>query len=383
MNKYILSLMVFIATTTVAMEKVESNKSGHFGLEGFQHDQMSEFDRMYYWSLNQQNQRDLVDKGVLTLKKGASPLFAFPLRTSTNDPGFYGISNFVDLDTSFPNSLQDYNCGTRTYDLNSGYNHQGIDIFTWPFGWDQMDRGLITVHAAASGTITAKFDGNFDRNCTFNNDQWNAVFVTHEDGSVAWYGHMKKNSLTSKSIGQTVVEGEYLGTVGSSGSSTGPHLHLETYNSSSQLIEPYSGACNSLNNTSWWQSQTPYYDSKINKLATHAAGPTLPSCPTTIDNPQYKDNFVGGEIVYLARYYQDQLQGQVANMVIRRPNGSVFQSWSDSSNVAHYSASYWWNSYALPVNAESGEWIFETTFQGVTNQHKFYVNDVIFASGFE
>ncbi len=35
---------------------------------------------------------------------------------------------FVDLDPAFPDSLLDYNCGKRTYDLASGYNHSGTDI---------------------------------------------------------------------------------------------------------------------------------------------------------------------------------------------------------------------------------------------------------------
>ena len=48
----------------------------------------------------------------------------------------------------------------------------------------------------------------------------------HADGSVAWYGHMKAGSLTNKAVGQTVSSGEYLGIVGSSGNSTGPHLHF-------------------------------------------------------------------------------------------------------------------------------------------------------------
>lgn len=62
---------------------------------------------------------------------------AWPLRAvaSYTAAGYHGISNFVDLNPAGPNQLLDYNCGTRTYDLASGYDHAGIDFFTWPFGW--------------------------------------------------------------------------------------------------------------------------------------------------------------------------------------------------------------------------------------------------------
>jgi hypothetical protein len=83
-----------------------------------------------------------------------------------------------------------------------------------------MDNQQVEISAAAAGTIVSKSDGNFDRSCTFNNNQWNAVYVYQADGSVGWYGHMKSGSLTLKGVGASVAAGEYLGRVGSSGSST-------------------------------------------------------------------------------------------------------------------------------------------------------------------
>jgi hypothetical protein len=130
-----------------------------------------------------------------------------------NDNGYYGISNYIDQNPSFPNQLLDYNCGNRTYDISSGYNHAGTDIFTWPYYWQKMERNIVQVIAAAPGTIIAKSDGNFDQNCSFTACDWNAVYIMHADGSVAWYGHMKAGSLTNKTVGQTVLTGEYLGIV--------------------------------------------------------------------------------------------------------------------------------------------------------------------------
>ena len=126
--------------------------------------------------------------------------------------------------------LQDWNCGDRTYDTNGGYNHQGIDIFTWPFSFNQMDNNHAIAVAAADGIIILKTNGNFDRSCTLNGNTWNAVYIQHSDGSQSWYGHLKNGSLTTKNVGDFIASGEYVGVVGSSGNSTGPHLHFEVYN---------------------------------------------------------------------------------------------------------------------------------------------------------
>src|SRR5204862_192241 len=84
--------------------------------------------------------------------------------------------------------ILDYNCGTRSYDTSTGYNHQGTDIVLWPFAWNRVDDDAVLVVAGAPGVIVNKSDGNFDRNCAMNNGNWNAVYIRHADGSVAWYG---------------------------------------------------------------------------------------------------------------------------------------------------------------------------------------------------
>ncbi len=303
--------------------------------------------------------------------------FGWPLRQAAgyNDPGYYGISNFVDHDPSNSDShnnwVEDYNCGMRSYDV-AGYNHAGVDIFLWPFSWTKVNNNAVEIIAAAAGIIIGKIDGNPHTNCSFNSDQWNAVYLQHSDGSVTWYGHMKNGSLTPKNIGAFVAKGEYLGVVGSSGNSTGPHLHFEVYDPSDNLIDPYAGPCNSLNSNSWWDSQKPYYESRVNKLMTHFAAPVFNDCPApaTINE---SNQFDPGDVVYFATYYQDQRAGQVSQYRIRRPDGSIFDSWTHSTSVSHYAASWWWWSRAIPASGPQGAWAFEVTFQGQTYTHTFQV----------
>lgn len=265
--------------------------------------------------------------------------------------------------------LSDYNCGNRTYDTSGGYNHQGIDIYTWPFSYKQQDDNQTEIVAAASGQIINKFDGNFDRNCQFNNDLWNAVYIEHSDGSISWYGHMKNGSLTSKEIGDTVDQGEYLGIIGSSGNSTGPHLHFETYDLNNNLIDPYSGPCNTLNTESWWINQKEYLNPKINAILTHSSPPQFLGCPNT-EIPNIENEFDINASVIFAAYFVDQQIGAQVNYAIYRPSGALFTNWTQTFDTNYYS-SYWY--WTVNLDDSEGQWRFEVSHNNQTVNHVFTV----------
>ena len=304
--------------------------------------------------------------------------FEWPVRLSSQskDPSLYGISNFVDNDFTYPNKLKDYNCGTRTYDQASGYNHRGIDIFSWPFQQIRQEQGIVQVVAAADGVVIQKIDGNPDKSCAFCPGAcfWNAVYVRHADGSVAWYGHLKSGSLTSKQVGNSVVTGEFLGVMGSSGNSTGPHLHFEVWTDDNltKLVDPFGGPCNALNgNTSWWKNQRPYRRSAINKIMTGSAPPVFPACPG-LETPNEKNVFAFGDPLCVTNFYQDQLNGHQAKMELIQPSGVVWNTWFHNS-PNNYSSSYWyWNPWFLPNVA--GYWKYRLTYviTGQTVTHTFY-----------
>lgn len=52
----------------------------------------------------------------------------------------------------------------------------------------------------------------------------NLAVVRHVSGITTHYGHLQAIKVK---IGETVRAGQIIGTLGSTGSSTGPHLHLE------------------------------------------------------------------------------------------------------------------------------------------------------------
>ena len=90
-----------------------------------------------------------------------------------------------------------------------GRMHNGIDLAT-PCGRP--------VYAARSGRVSYSgwlgTAGNFIR-------------LTHEDGFTTGYAHLQNGSLYVQ-LGQTVVTGQLIGRIGTTGGSTGCHLHLET-----------------------------------------------------------------------------------------------------------------------------------------------------------
>lgn len=300
--------------------------------------------------------------------------FEWPIRKAVNNPyfGVWAISNYVDHDASYPNQVLDYNCGTRTYDSASGYNHQGTDIFLWPFSWDQFYNSQVEIIAAAPGTIIFKQDGNFDQSCSFNNNSWNAIYVQHGDGSIAMYGHMKENTLTTKNVGDYVQTGEFLGVVGSSGNSTGPHLHFEVFDSSNNLIDPFVGSCNNFNNTSWWVAQKTYHEPNINAVMIHDAPPVFNPCPQPADINE-RIIFEFGEFFYMATYFRDQVAGTSASFVLKDTNGNVINTWTRVFQNT-YVASYWYYTFGIQsATVDVLDLVFEAHYNGITKSTAFQV----------
>ncbi|MBX3244110.1 MAG: VCBS repeat domain-containing M23 family metallopeptidase [Acidobacteria bacterium] len=336
-------------------------------------DEISETERSRIKSEISSNIRTLERQGKLAPAVPQVVQLGWPIAKASGLPDFnvIGISGYVDHNPAFPGQLLDYNCGNRTYDTAAGYNHAGVDMFTWPFGWNKMDNQEVHIVAAAPGTIVARGDGRFDRSCAMNSNLWNAVYVRHADNSIAWYGHMKNGSVTSKQVGDTVEQGEYLGVVGSSGNSTGPHLHFELYNSENQLQDPYQGSCNSMNAVSWWAQQEPYRVSQINHMMTGSAPVEFPTCPQP-EVSHEKKVFRRGEQFFLTLFYRDQLQGQTTNFSLINSNGVVYDSWTHTS-PSTYNASYWYWAPVIPANAPYGEYTFRAIYNSQTYERKFTV----------
>ena len=104
--------------------------------------------------------------------------------------------------------------GYRYHPIDGDYKfHPAVD-FAVPQG--------TPIYATKSGTVTA---------ATYNEYNGYYVAINHNDGYTSLYAHMTNFVV---SVGQTVSQGEVIGYVGSTGYSTGPHMHFEiTYGGAS------------------------------------------------------------------------------------------------------------------------------------------------------
>ena len=198
------------------------------------------------------------------------------------------------------------------------------------------------------------------------------MYIQHDDGSVAWYGHLKTGSATKKSVGEQVEVGEFLGVMGSSGNSTGPHLHFELYDAQGNLIDPYVGTCNTTTNESWWKEQQDYAVSGLNRVATHHSPPEF-GCYGS-EKPNLQVDFDNGVTVYFATYFRDQMEGAVSSHAVYKPDGSLFQQWTTTS-PQFYSGSYWYRSFTLPASGDQGQWRFTSSYAGDQLSTYFYVTN--------
>jgi murein DD-endopeptidase MepM/ murein hydrolase activator NlpD len=107
--------------------------------------------------------------------------------------------------------------GDSGYYWSSGY-HTGLD-FAAPSGTPIM--------AIANGVVTSVgYEGAYG----------NQTIVTLEDGTEIWYNHQTSSTV---SVGDNVVAGQVIGYVGSTGNTTGPHLHLEVRPGGGDPVDPF------------------------------------------------------------------------------------------------------------------------------------------------
>ncbi|HZK19719.1 MAG TPA: M23 family metallopeptidase [Treponemataceae bacterium] len=131
-----------------------------------------------------------------SLKKALGELFSLPVKANYRITSPYGYR-------------ADPFTGVRSF-------HTGIDMAA-PTG--------TAIRAAMSGTVVAS---------SYSSLYGNYVILRHLNGYQTLYAHLSSNNVR---VGQSIQQGQRLGGLGSTGYSTGPHLHFSVYKNG-KLVNP-------------------------------------------------------------------------------------------------------------------------------------------------
>ncbi|MGL4424314.1 MAG: peptidoglycan DD-metalloendopeptidase family protein, partial [Gemmataceae bacterium] len=277
----------------------------------------------------------------------------------------WSITNYADIDPR-TNIRSDYQGGPYQYD-----GHDAIDA--GPINFRMQDRGVPIV-AAADGVVDNIAGGNnFDRETSWNGGQnWNAVRINHGNSWQTSYGHLAAGSITVK-VGDTVRQGQVIGFMGSSGISTGTHIHYNAFYRGAQ-VEAY------FSPSSYWINPMPY-------------APTVPSFyfnggtgVTTADLfgtdlgegiPQHTvlptTGNASANVFFYIQGYNLKTTDQMTWRWIR-PNGSIFQTSTFSPNQNYFYSYWYWTHQLGTFQNTPGDWQIAYILNGVEqSRHTFTV----------
>ncbi len=168
-------------------------------------------DIILYNGLDQNPKLSIGDKliipGAEILNEGGDKPAPNLASSVVKDKNFYATNPVKSMAGYFINPVP---TGRKTQGLH-GPGHRGIDIGA-PTGTN--------IYASASGTVLIAKTG-------WSGGYGNMVIVQHPNGTKTLYAHMSKLGTNN---GAKVTQGQIIGYVGSTGRSTGPHIHFEVFN---------------------------------------------------------------------------------------------------------------------------------------------------------
>ena len=156
-------------------------------------------------------------------------LFLLPMTTGSAERSNAEIVDAVALDgpqdvvmaNPMPGARVTSAWGSRTNPYTGGEaHHRGVDL---------ADKAGSTVHAAADGVVevaTADYAGG--------RNHGTVIIIDHGGGLKTFYSHLDKLTVE---VGERVSQGDRIGTQGSTGKVTGPHLHFEVWESG-EYVDP-------------------------------------------------------------------------------------------------------------------------------------------------
>lgn len=183
------------SATPIATEKLASNESTTDVISREMTNQGENLER-----LRQHISARFVAEPLLQGKKGNSAGKNTTVSISSTEPT-------ADISPSFSNPVTDA-AYTSSYGMRGGRHHNGLDIVS-------MSKTL-DIRAAKTGVVVVSQ--------LQSNGLGNLIVLDHGDGLESYYAHLSKRYAKE---GDIVRAGDIIGKMGSTGQSTGVHLHFE------------------------------------------------------------------------------------------------------------------------------------------------------------
>ena len=223
------------------------------------------------------------------------------------------------------------------YTPEYGSTHRGLDIHA------AKDTN---VYAAAGGTVVTAFNSCSHVNAHGNTDckhpRGNYLKIKGKDNRFYFYGHLKKGTLKVKA-GQKVVAGQKLATMGSSGDSTGRHLHFEVQDSKGNLVNVNPASGNYKHKGKIFTYKNGPYNTSASTPSPPPVTPELPSEVTlNVDSDDYT---VGGELHLTA-----SAKGADKITIVITCNGELFQESEGATAVYVFPTEGLYEVYARAEN---------------------------------
>lgn len=282
--------------------------------------------------------------GVLvpaTIDRSEGSTFAFPLGCRLGFDCWLG--NYVDRDPR-SGAMRDYNGGELIYD-----GHEGTDYLVNGFG--AMDLG-VDVLAAAAGIVVLAEDAFPDRctdDCPAGSE--NYVFLGHADGTVTAYFHLRKGSVLVNP-GETVKRGQKIAEVGSSGSSTDPHLHFDWIEPKTMTyLDPFTTTGDPY--VTPWEAPSPYQGFDGMSVARIAISRQDVELASWSLDPPSADALRTGESVWIYAYVIRPERGRSYTIQLRDGSGAVRESVTE---IPDGSAAYHWLPIPVTLAGTAGDW---------------------------
>ena len=262
------------------------------------------------------------------------------------------VTNFVDLDPG-PGTL-DWSCGRQTYD-----GHGGQDSALRSF---REQRIGVPVFAALDGRVLEVVDLYRDENTAATITPYdNHVVIDHGNDQLTVYGHLRRNS-TRVQAGDWVPAGTQLGLTGSSGNSTGPHLHCGAL-FEGRPYEPFAGACRP--GPTGWTAQIGLPRAPYLQDVALSARPFTGRAALPWDEGPRTGTFVAGTRTIHARFEPIWApRDATATVTVERPDGSV--ALTQTEGLAVHSRGGAADVRALRLDLSPGRWAIRYDVAGRT-----------------